>query len=214
MKRFIQFGIISMILALGSLLFAPAAVALQKGTRNQSTLTLKQVKKQLKKNEQYLKEAEKQGKAGDTSGMETALSNYSHGMESLNTALSKGQFQGSPSQLEDAYNRVQTATSKHLHVLNGLLNKVPPQAVPHIQHAIDVSKTGQETALNHLNQLQVQQGMGQANRPDFGNSQGMGRPENVGRPGGVGGFPGGATPAGGPMGHPGGGPSMGGHPGR
>jgi hypothetical protein len=216
MKRLIQLGIIGMIAAFGALLVAPAAMASRQGTSDQATLTLKKVKQQLKQNKQYLEEAQKRGKAGDAAGMETALTNYDRSMEGLNTALSKGQFQGSPSQQEDAYNRVQTATSKHTQVLQNLLKsgKIPQQAVPHIQHAIDVSQMGQQTALSHLSQLHAQQGMGQANRPDFGQSQGMGRPEGVGQPGGVGGFGADNAPMGGAMGHPGGGPAMGGHPGR
>lgn len=216
MKLVIRLVFIGMIAAFGALLMAPAAMASQQGTNDQSTLTLKEVKQRLKQNQQYLKEAEKRGKAGDAAGMETALTNYDRSMEGLNTALSRGQFQGSPSQEEDAYNRVQTATSKHTQVLENLLKsgKIPSQAAPHIQHAIDVSQTGQQTALSHLSQLQAQHGMGEANRPDFGQSQGMGRPEGAGQPGGMGGFGADNAPMGGAMGHPGGGPAMGGRPGR
>jgi hypothetical protein len=195
------------------LLAGPANVLAQQTNNDQATLTLKQVKQQLKQNKEYLKEAQKRGKAGDTSGLQTALNNYDRSMVGLNTAISQGRIEGTPAQQEDVYNRVQKATQKHIDVLNGLLSKVPAQAVPHIQHAIDVSKTGQTTALNHLSTLQAQQGMGQGNRPGFGQAGGMGRPEGVGRPGGVGGFPGGASPMGGAMGHPGGGPPAG-HPGR
>lgn len=217
MKRLIQLGILCIIAAFGALLVAPAGMASQQATNGQSTLTLKQVKQRLKQNKQYLKEAEKRGKAGDTTGMETALNNYDRGMEGLNTALSKGQFQGRPSQMEDAYHHVQTATSKHTKVLEKLLKsgKIPAQAVPHIRHAIDVSRMGQKTALSHLSQLQAQRGMGQANRPGFGQSHGMGRPQGAGSPGGMGGFGPANAPMGGAMGHPGGGPGMGGgHHGR
>jgi len=194
----------------------------QQASNGQATLTLKQVKQRLNQNKNYLKTAEKRGKAGDAAGLQTALNNYDRGMEGLNTALSQGQIQGSPSQQQDAYNRVQTATQKHLNVLEGLLNnpKIPAQGKAGINKAIAASQKGQQTALSHLSQLQAQQGMGQANRPGSGQSQGMGRSEGMGRPGGAGGFGAANSPMGAPMGggmgHPGGGPPMGGggHPGR
>jgi len=194
------------------LLAGPANTFGQQTSNDQSTLTLKQVKQQLKQNNQYLKEAEKRGKAGDAAGLQTALNNYDRSMEGLNTALGQGRFNGNPSQQQDAYNRVQTATSKHTHVLEGLLSKVPEQARPHIQHAIEVSQKGHDTALAHLQGLRAQQGLGQENQSGFGRSEGAGRPGGIG-----GGSPGVGGPGGGGMGHPGGGPSMGGgggHPGR
>lgn len=208
MKRSIQFAFVSFLTLSCALLFAPTGALAQQGTQDQATMTLKQVKERLQQNKQYLNDAKKHAKAGDTTGLETALDNYDRNMEGLNTALSHGGFSGTPSQQEQAYNRVQSATSKHLKVLNGLLGKVPSQAVPHIQHAIDVSQTGQQTALSHLSQIHQQQAMQQANRPDFGQAGGMGRPEGAGRPAGMGG------PAGNPgMGNPGmGGPGMGGGP--
>ncbi len=218
MKRLMQLGIICMIAAFGALLVAPAGMASQQATNNQSTLTLKQVKQRLKENKQYLKEAEKRGKAGDTTGMETALNNYDRGMQGLTTALNKGQFQGSPSQLENAYNRVATATQKHEAVLSKLMGKVPTQAQSAISNAMKVSEKGHDTATAQLQGLQAQQRMGQANRPGFGQSPGMGRPEGAGQPGGMGGFGPANAPMGGPMGgamgHPGGGPAMGGGHGR
>jgi hypothetical protein len=213
MRRFVQARVISTIFVLSALFVGPASMLGQQTSNDQSSLTLQQVKAQLKKNKQYLNEAKDRGKAGDSAGLETALNNYDRGMEGLNTAISQGRITGTPSQQEDAYNRVQNATSKHLNVLNGLLSKVPAQAVPHIQHAIDVSKTGQTTALNHLSQLQAQQGMGQGNRPGFSQGQGMGRPEGAGNPGGFGSMGGAGPMGGGAMGHPGGGPPSG-HPGR
>ncbi|HUZ45834.1 MAG TPA: hypothetical protein VMW54_04280 [Terriglobia bacterium] len=216
MRRLTQLGVIGVLSVFSLLLMGPAIMLGQQTSNNQSTLTLKQVKQQLKQNQQYLKQAEKQGKAGNSAGLQTALNNYDRGMSGLNTALSQGHFNGSLSQQEDAYNRVQKATQKHIDVLNGLLSKVPAQAVPHIQHAIDVSKTGQTTALNHLSTLHTQQAqaMGQGNHPGMGQGQGMGRSQGAGSQGGFG-HMGGAAPMGGmgaSMGH-GGGPPMG-HPGR
>lgn len=211
MQRLWQLTIISLLTFSCALLVVPVGMASQQASSNPATLTLKQVKQRLKQNKQYLKQAKKRAKAGDAAGLNTALNNYDRSMEGLNTALSHGQFQGTPSQQEDAYNRVQKATSKHLDVLKGLLSKVPSQAVPHIKHAMEVSQKGQETALSHLSQLQSQQAMRQANRPGFGQSQGMGRPEGAGNPGGMGGFGAGNRPMGAGMGHAGGAGMGGGH---
>ena len=198
MKRLIQASLISVLTFSCALLMAPVGAVAQQSTNDQSTLTLKQVKERLKQNKQYLNQAKKMAKAGDTQGLNTALDNYDRGTAGLNTALSHQDVQGSPSQQQDAYNRVQSATQKHIDVLNGLLSKVPSQAVPHIQHAIDVSQTGQQTALSHLTQLQAQQqAMGQANRPSFGQAGGMGRSSGMGRAGEMGGFGGNAGMGGG-----------------
>jgi|YelNatPaOPRAMG01_1025707.scaffolds.fasta_scaffold54787_2 hypothetical protein len=216
MKRLAQLSTIGLMFVFSVLLVSPTGLQGQQETNDQSTLTLQQVKERLKQNAQYLKEAQQRGKAGDSAGLETALANYDRGIEGLNTALSQGRVEGTPSQQESVYNRVQSATSKHLKVLNSLLSKVPPQAVPHIQHAIEVSQKGQQTALSHLSQLHAQQAMAQGNQSGFGRSQGMGRSEGAGHAGGFGAD---NAPVGGPMGggfgHAGGGPGMGGgHPGR
>jgi hypothetical protein len=200
MKQFIQTVLIGLLTFSCALLFTPAGAVAQQAGNDQATLTLKQVKQQLKQNKQYIKQAKKSAKAGDAQGLDTAVQNYDRSMQGLDTAISHGGIQGTPSQQQDAYNRVQSATQKHLNVLNGLLDKVPSQAVPHIQHAIDVSQTGQQTALNHLSQLQAQQAIRQANRPGFGQA------------GGMGGAGAGNTPTGGPgmgagMGHAGGPPA-------
>lgn len=183
MKRSIQISLISFLTLSCALLFVPAGAVAQQASNDQATLTLKQVKEQLKQNKQDLNQAKKSANAGDAQGLDTALNNYNRGMEGLNTALSHGGIEGTPSQQQDAYNRVQSATQKHIAVLNGLLSKVPAQAVPHIQHAIAVSQNGQNTALSHLSQLQTQRAMGQATRPGFGQAGGMGHSGGIGEPG-------------------------------
>ncbi len=207
MKHSIQLVLFGSLTLACALLLAPAGAVAQQSGSNPATLTLKQVKQQLKQNKQYINQAKKSAKAGDAQGLDTAIQNYDRSMQGLDTAISHGGIQGTPSQQQDAYNRVQSATQKHIDVLNGLLSKVPSQAVPHIQHAIDVSQTGQQTALSHLSQLHAQQqAMGQANRPGFGQAGGMGRS------GGMGGVGAGNAPMGGPgmgagMGHAGGPPA-------
>jgi len=206
LKRSIQFSLIGLLTFSCALLFAPAGAVAQQTGSNPATLTLKQVKQQLKQNKGSIKQAKESAKAGDAQGLDTAIQNYDRSMQGLDTAISHGGIQGTPSQQQDAYNRVQKATQKHIDVLNGLLSKVPSQAVPHIQHAIDVSQTGQQTALSHLSQLHAQQqAMGQANRPGFGQAGGMGR---SGGTGGVGNAPAGGSGMGaGGMGHAGGPPA-------
>jgi|GEM_PF-2061776 len=211
LKHFIQLSLIGFLTFACALLLAPAGAVAQQSGSNPATLTLKQVKQRLKQNKQYIKQAKKSAKNGDTQGLNTAIQNYDRSMQGLNTAISHGGIQGTPSQQQEAYNRVQSATQKHIHVLNGLLSKVPSQAVPHIQHAIDVSQTGQQTAMSHLSQLQTQQAMEHGIRPAFGQAGGMGRSQGMGRPGGMGGGTGNA-PMGGPgmgagMGHAGGPPA-------
>ena len=210
MRRLMQLGAISVIFTFSVLLLGPTSMLGQQTSNDQGTLTLKQVKERLKQNKQYLNKAKKMAKAGNTQGLNTALDNYDRGMAGLNTAISHGGIQGSPSQQQDAYNRVQSSTQKHIDVLNGLLSKVPSQAAPHIQHAIDVSQTGQTTALSHLSQLQTQQqAMGQGNRPGFGQAGGMGQSQGMGRAGGMGGGMSsmGAGGMGAGMGHAGGPPA-------
>jgi hypothetical protein len=196
MKNFIRTSLVGLLTLSCALLFAPAGAVAQQSGSNSATLTLKQVKQQLKQNKQYIKQAKKSAKAKDPQGLDTAIQNYDRSMQGLDTAISHGGIQGTPAQQQDAYNRVQSATQKHLNVLNGLLDKVPAQAVPHIQHAIDVSRKGQTTALSHLSQLQTEQAMRQANRPGFGQAGAMGRSQGMGRSGGMGGI--GNAPAGGP----------------
>ena len=125
MKRFLQASLIGFLTFSFALLVMPAAAVAQQSTNDQSTLTLKQVKERLKQNKQYLNQAKKMAKAGDAQGLNTALDNYDRNMAGLNTAISHGGIQGSPSQQQDAYDRVQSATQKHIDVLNGLLSKVP-----------------------------------------------------------------------------------------
>src|SRR5712692_422563 len=120
-------------LALTALILSPVVLKAQDQSR--ASLSLQNVKDQLTQNKSYLNQASKQGKAGDTAGLQTALENYDRGMEGINTALSHdGGFSGSASQRADALSRVQDATSKHTKVLQGLLTKVPPQAQAAIQN--------------------------------------------------------------------------------
>lgn len=209
MKRLIHLSLTGFLTIACALLMAPAGAVAQQTGSNPATLTLKQVKKQLKQNKQYLKDAKKRAKAGDTQALNTDLNNYNHSMEGLNTAISHGGIQGTPSQQQDAYNRVDSATQKHLDVLSGLRSKVPAQALPHLLQAIEASKKGRRTAMDHLAQLQTQQqASGMGNRPSFGQAGGMGRSQGMGHAGGMGNMGGGMSSMGSAgMGHAGGPPA-------
>jgi hypothetical protein len=190
LKRSIQFSLIGFLTFACALLFAPAGAFAQQSGSNPAALTLKQVKQRLKQNKQYIKQAKKSAKANDAQGLNAAIENYNRGMDGLNAALSHGGVQGTPAQQQDAYNRVQSATQKHMKVLDNLISSgkvTNPKAISAIQNAETASQKGQTTAESHLSQLQTQQAMGQANRPGFGQAGGMGRAGSMGRSGGFGG---------------------------
>jgi hypothetical protein len=88
-----------------------------------------------------------------------------------------------PPGLAVAARTVEEATRRHLTVLQGLLGRVPEQARPALQHALEAAKRGHEQANVALDRAAERAGTG-------------GKPENTGRPGG--------TPGGPPEGAPGG----------
>lgn len=178
----------------------PVIVHAQSENNDESTVTLNDVKRRLKENERFLNEARTKGKAGDAKGTQVALDNYSRATQGLDRALSQGRFVGSDADREGAFERVEKATRKHGEVLTGLLDKVPEQARPAIEHAREVSQRGRENAMANLGQARVRREAAEqkaaANRQD-----GARRPDSVGgrpsstgaagggRPAGVGGKP-------------------------
>jgi hypothetical protein len=200
LKRSIGISLIGLFTISCALLFAPVGAVAQQTDSNPAALTLNGVKDRLKKSQKYIKQAKKSAKANDPQGLNTAIENYNRSMDGLNTAISHGGIQGTPAQQQDAYNRVRSATQKHIDVLNGLMNndKIPDAGKAGISKALTASQTGQQTAESHLSQLQSQQSMGQANRPGFGQAGGMGRSDGMGHSGGIGGFGSGASSMGGP----------------
>jgi len=104
-----------------------------------------------------------------------------------------------------AHEAVDRGTQVHLRVLKDVLGKVPEQAKPAIEHALEVSKTGRERALGAL---EGERGAGARPGPPSGT--------RIGPPSGVspGPSPGiGGPPSGAPGGRPSGGPPAG-RPGR
>jgi hypothetical protein len=88
-----------------------------------------------------------------------------------------------PPGLAVAARTVEEATRRHRTVLQGLLGRVPEQARPALEHALEAAKRGHEQANVALDRAAERAGTG-------------GKPENTGRPGG--------TPGGPPEGAPGG----------
>jgi len=82
--------------------------------------------------------------------------------------------------LSKALEAVSNATAKHTEVLKSVLSKVPDQAKLAIEHAIEVSKTGGNTALDRL--TKIQEGKVSRGRPEeVGKLEKLGKPEGVGR---------------------------------
>jgi hypothetical protein len=88
-----------------------------------------------------------------------------------------------PPGLAVAARTVEEATGRHLTVLEGLLGRVPEQARPALQHALEAAKRGHEQANVALDRAAERAGTG-------------GKPENTGRPGGTPGGPPDDAPAG------------------
>lgn len=193
MKSVTRIGLVGLSSALYILSLVPAGFGAQDDA--QRTLTLQEVKDRLKQNTNYLKDAEKRGKAGDAAGVQTALENYDRNMDGINHAMNAGGFQGSEGQREEAYDRVEKATRKHGEVLANLEGKVPEQARSAIQHAMEVSQKGRTTALSNLQQVRTerqqreQAEMRRQNQTGsgYGRDNGMGRPDSMGGPGNSGG---------------------------
>lgn len=204
MRRKTYQAVVGLAAAFALFVMAPVGAKAQNGD-DQASLTLKDVKERLRENRQHLEDAKKRGKAGDAQGLETALTNFERGTEGLNHAMDEGGFQGSEAEREEAFDRVEKASSKHTAVLTDLLNKVPEQARPHIQHAIEVSQKGHDTALANLERVRTQrQERLAAERArqagGFGRQEGLGQPRGDRGPGGIGARPGGGPPAGNPGG--------------
>jgi hypothetical protein len=182
---------LSICLAVAALMLLPVSVLAQE---QGAGLTLQQVKERLKENKKFLEQASQRGKAGDAPGMQVALENYNRGTDGLNRAMASGRFAGDEFDREEAWQRVEKATRTHSEVLGGLLNKVPEQARPAIQHALEVSQRGRETALRNLQSARSERRAAEqrraAQQPSIGRQPGQtGRPSGVGQPGGIGGRP-------------------------
>lgn len=100
--------------------------------------------------------------------------------------------------LTQALEAVSTATARHIDILTALSDQVPEVAQPAIQHALSVSTTGGDTALDRLEG--TQEGEMPPGRPEGveepGKPEGAGEPEEPGKPEGAGGSKGDGKPGG------------------
>lgn len=91
--------------------------------------------------------------------------------------------------VSDALEAVERATKKHTEVLTNLLDKVPEQAKSAIEHAIEVSERGRNTALDRLRKIQKDEvprgrpeGVEKPGKPEgVGKSKETDRPSDKGR---------------------------------
>lgn len=81
-----------------------------------------------------------------------------------------------------ALEAVDQGTQRHLDELRGLLDKVPEQAKPAIQRALEVSRTGRETALGRLRAIREGRAVEGVGPGAIGRPEGLGPPAGIGRP--------------------------------
>lgn len=138
-------------------------------------------------------DARKAADRGDTKGLEQSLRGREAAMQGAMRTINEGQSRGED--MTRAWEAVDRGTSKHTEVLTDVLSRVPDQAKPGIQKALDSSQRGHDTALQSLEkarqqraargQSELQGGSGMSNR-------GAGRPSDdvfdrgVGRSGAAG----------------------------
>lgn len=131
----------------------------------------------------------------DAQGMEALLTDYRRHVEGALDGIAQGRAQGRDVGL--ALEAVERSTKRHTEVLTGLLDEVPEEARPAIQHSIEVSQRGRNTALSTLESLQrvaipagpvgVEIPSGQVGPPSrIGPPEGVGRPLEAGPPAGIG----------------------------
>lgn len=140
----------ALFLALGT---APAALA-----QNGEPLTKKEAEKLLKQSEQSLKEAQRASKRGEVGQAAEHSVRYTETMDRLNSGLSASNMDNGMNDLEalDVAERVGEATLKHESTLLEVLERVPDQAKPAIERALEASLRGHETATEMvLNRGQV-----------------------------------------------------------
>ena len=81
-------------------------------------------------------------------GLETALNHAWSNIE---------QAEGQGADMTDTIAKVSEATAKHSDKLSEVLERVPEQAKPHIEHAMEVSQRGHDHALDALEKAATQQ---------------------------------------------------------
>ncbi|MGC8977205.1 MAG: DUF5667 domain-containing protein [Candidatus Ratteibacteria bacterium] len=108
--------------------------------------------------------------------VKSLLNEYERSVDEAMDEINKAQMQGK--RINEALEAVEMSTKKHIEVLTELLTKVPEQAKPAIQHAIEVSKRGRDVAMERLGKIP-------AGKPEkIEKPEKLGQPEGIGKPGG------------------------------
>jgi len=109
---------------------------------------------------------------------------YEEAIAGATNEINRAQSQGK--NVSGALEAVERSTKKHTEVLTGLLDKVPENAKPAIQHSIAVSERGRNTALESLGKRQRDEiSVGRTERPErFERPEGIGRSRDIDRRGG------------------------------
>jgi len=130
----------ALFLALGT---APAALA-----QNGEPLTKKEAEKLLKQSEQSLKEAQSASKRGEVGQAAEHSVRYTETMDRLNSGLSASNMDDGMNDHDalEVAERVDKATLKHESTILEALDRVPDQAKPNIERALEASRRGHETA--------------------------------------------------------------------
>ena len=95
-----------------------------------------------------MKEARKNARAGDAVAAENAVKGFEASLDHAMNSLEEGEEQGAD--LSSTILKVSDATLKHEASLAKVLERVPDQAKPHIEHAMEVSRRGHDRALGAL----------------------------------------------------------------
>jgi len=119
-------------------------------------------------------------RARDIQGIQKAVAAYVQAIQDVVNGIraGAGPLNGSPPGLTIAAQRVQEATGRHLRVLRALLSRVPEQAKPAIERAIEAASHGRDVALEALGGAgsgPPQPGSGQPGSGPQGGGKGRGR---------------------------------------
>jgi hypothetical protein len=139
-------------------------------------------------------DARKAADRGDANGLDESLRGHQAAMRGAMRTIHEGQSSGED--MSRAWEAVNRGTSKHTEVLTDVLSRVPDQAKPGIQKALDSSQRGHDTALQSLEKARQErtargetgfprrEGMSDRRRggpPDIREDQrGTGRPAGIG----------------------------------
>lgn len=139
-------------------------------------------------------DARKAADRGDSQRLEQSLHGHEAAMQGAMRTIHEGQASGQD--MSRAWDAVNKGTSKHTEVLTGVLSRVPDEAKPGVQKALDSSRRGHDTALQSLERGQQEraargetgfpgrEGMSDRRRgglPDIREDQrGTGRPAGIG----------------------------------